>query len=361
VAAASESRTAEKAGTSYQTTYYPGTTDRSQAAPIQLHAGDDFPVSFSLVQSPSVSIHGSVVNLPPHTSATIMLQSRDFGVVMNGGEMHKDGSFAIRDVSPGNYTIVASVDGSAVPMMTRQSLQVGASGVDGLRLAPQPGATIRGRLRVESVESARRFDPEQIFVALQPEDGEELGRSFLVPESASSLVHVMRDGSFEWNDVLPGNYYVQFTSTNGADLDCFVKSVLMGGREVNDSGITVNGGTVTLEVVASMNAAILDGAVSDAKGQAVANAVVVAVPDEQMRRSPDRYGKTVSDQSGRFSLHGIRPGSYTLFAWASVDGDAYYDPEFLKSYEGQGSRIRIAEGERKTVQLPAILAAEDHE
>src|SRR5579864_3947422 len=36
------------APTSYQTTFYPGTHERAQASPIQLHAGDEFPVNFSL-------------------------------------------------------------------------------------------------------------------------------------------------------------------------------------------------------------------------------------------------------------------------------------------------------------------------
>jgi hypothetical protein len=73
----SSQNSAGTAATSYQTTYYPGTTDRSQAAPLQLHAGDEFPVNFSLTPSPSLSIRGAVVNLPPKSSAAIMLQSRD--------------------------------------------------------------------------------------------------------------------------------------------------------------------------------------------------------------------------------------------------------------------------------------------
>ena len=92
--------------TAYQTTYYPGTPDRSQATPIQLHAGDEFPANFSLTPGPSLSIRGQVVNLPPRTSATIMLQSRDFRLVTSGTEVHKDGSFVIRDVSPGSYLLV---------------------------------------------------------------------------------------------------------------------------------------------------------------------------------------------------------------------------------------------------------------
>src|SRR5208282_6617274 len=130
----------------YQTTYYPGTRDRGQAAPIQLHAGDDFPVSFSLTPSPSLTIRGSVVNLPPGATAAIMLQSKDFNLVLNGAEMRKDGSFEIRDISPGAYTILATVDNVAVAMMARQSLQI-AESVEGIRLAPQTGGTIRGRMQ----------------------------------------------------------------------------------------------------------------------------------------------------------------------------------------------------------------------
>src|SRR5271166_5889785 len=112
--------------TSYQTTYYPGTPDRSQAAPVELHAGDEFPVNFSLTPSPSLSIRGSVVNLPPRASAAIMLQSRDFNLVLNGAEMHADGTFVIRDVAPGAYTILATVENASAPMMARQVLHMGS-------------------------------------------------------------------------------------------------------------------------------------------------------------------------------------------------------------------------------------------
>ena len=74
----------EKPATAYQVAYYPGTRDRGQAAPISLHPGDDFPVNFSLTPSPSLTIRGSVVNLPAGAVATIRLQSKDFGLTWNG-------------------------------------------------------------------------------------------------------------------------------------------------------------------------------------------------------------------------------------------------------------------------------------
>jgi protocatechuate 3,4-dioxygenase beta subunit len=342
------------ASTTYQTTYYPGTADRSQATAIPLHPGDEFPANFTLTPSPSLSIRGSVVNVPPRASATIMLQSRDFSLVLNGAEMHKDGSFVIHDVSPGSYTILASIEGSPVPMTARQSLQVGSTNVEGLRLSPQPGTSTQGRMRVEARNGAGRFDPERVFLALQSVDSEQDEGMLAGRESFSNLAHVAPDGSFQWTDVPAGSYYVQVMGDTTANEGWFVKSIVAGGRDVNESGITLDGGTVSLDLVISANGGVVEGVAVDRKGEPVANAVVVAVPEARMRSRIDHYRKTVADQTGRFSLRGLRPGDYTVFAWESVDGEAFYNPDFLKLYEGRGSAMHVSEAERKTLQLEAI-------
>ena len=213
----------------YQTTYYPGTRDRGQAASIQLHAGDDFPVNFSLTPSPSLIIRGSVVNLPPGSTAAIMLQSKDFSLMLNGAEMRKDGSFEIRDVAPGAYTILATVDNAAAPMMARQALQITSANVDGLKLAPQPGGSIRGHLRMEA-SSATRRDPSQMFLLLRSADGDDdaLG-AFTMQQDFSTLAHVNADGSFEWKNVPAGHYSVQISDASAMP-DWFLKSVVGGPR-----------------------------------------------------------------------------------------------------------------------------------
>lgn len=347
----------------YQTTYYPGTRDRSQAAPIPLHAGDDFPANFSLTPSPSLTIRGSVVNLPPGSSAAIMLQSKDFNLVLSGAEMHKDGSFEIRDVSPGAYNIVASVDNVAVPMMARQSLQL-AENVEGLRLSPQSGGTVRGRLHMESGGggSARR-DPSQFFLLLHSvaEDSDSNDDAFgaiTMGGGFSNLAHVSSDGSFSWKDVPPGSYSVQISDVSAMP-DWFLKSAAADGHDATDSGFSVGASTITLDLIASANGATVDGVTGDQNDEPVADAVIVAVPEARFRNRPDRYRKAVSDQSGHFSLRGLPPGDYTLFAWESVDGEPFYNSEFIRSYEDRGKAMRVREGNRMSVQLKAIPSVED--
>jgi hypothetical protein len=86
---------------------------------------------------------------------------------------------------------------------------------------------------------------------------------------------------------------------------------------------------------------------------------VVAAPESRLRSRVDRFRRTVSDQSGRFTLHGVPPGSYTLIAWESMDADACYNPQFLSNYEQQGQALRVSEGERKNIQIVAIPAPEE--
>lgn len=339
----------------YQTTYYPGTTDRSQAAPLQLHAGDDLSIDFSLVPSARLSIHGSLLNVPPQSSASILLQSRDFSLVLSGTEMRKDGTFLIPDVSPGSYTIVATVEGS-VPMMARQSLQVGSSNVEGVRLSPQPGATIRGRLRLEGKKG--QFDPTQLFVSLRSVDGEDEALGMLQTALGQGLdAHVNADGTFEWSNVPTGSYVVQFTENSGAS-ELAIKSVLAGGRDVSDTGVAVNGGVVALDLVATTDGGVIEGVIADANGNPIPDAVVIAVPNPTRRNRAD-FRKAVSDQNGRFSLPGLRSGQYTVLAWESLDGEPYYDREFLKSYEDRGTAVQVSEGERKAMRVKAIAEAQE--
>lgn len=346
-------KSSEKPSTSYQTSYYPGTPDRSQAEPIQLHAGDEFPANFSLTASPTITVRGSVANLPPGSSATVMLESSDVNVMFNGAEVHKDGSFVIHDISPGTYTIVASVDNAPVPMIARQSLQAGSNNIDGVHLVPQTGATIRGTLILEGHAAGTSVDGNQISLVLRPTEGDDAVMDLMMANGFSSGAQVTADGRFQWTNVPAGTYFVLLGRERGKNENWFVKSV--GGGPAGDvSTISVSGGLIALDVAVGANGGIVEGIVTDSQGKPVPDAIVVVAPEAALRLHIDRIQNTISDQHGHFLLHGIAPGQYSLFAWDNVDGDAYYDPDFLRNYEQQATALRISESDRKSLQLQVI-------
>jgi hypothetical protein len=174
----------------------------------------------------------------------------------------------------------------------------------------------------------------------------------------STLAHVNVDGSFTWTDVPAGRYFVQL-SDSSAMPDWFLKSLVAGGRDAGDSGFNVNGGTTTVDLVASERGAAIDGIVTNQKDEPCSDATVVAVPEARFRNHPDRYRKTATDQAGRFTLRGLPPGSYTVFSWESVDGEAYYNPDFLRAYEGQGKAVRLGEAERVSMQIKSIPGGDE--
>jgi len=176
----------------------------------------------------------------------------------------------------------------------------------------------------------------------------------------SHLAHVgAADGSFEWKRVPPGTYYVQLAGEGGANADLFLKAAMVGNRDLADIGISVNGGAVSVDLVVSADSGMIDGVAVDPKGEPVANAVIVVAPEMSLRGRFERFRKTVSDQSGRFTLRGIQPGEYSVLAWESVEGEAYFNRDFLKGYEGQGKPLRVVEGDRKYLRVEVIPSGEE--
>ena len=266
-----------------------------------------------------------------------------------------------RGVTLVEMMIVVAIAGTMVSLV----LPVFSNGLENLRLSQASdsvaafinGALNRAERRQQAMEVT--ISPRENLILLRSADGDDDALApFNLEADFSTLAHVDADGSFEWKNVPAGHYFVQISEASGMP-DWFLKSVAAAGREVAESGFSVSGGVTKLDLVASANGAGAEGVVSNGKDEPVPDAVVVAVPEARWRTHPERYRKAVADQVGRFVLRGLTPGEYILFAWESVDGEAYYNPEFLKSYEGQGKALHFSEGERKSLRIRAVPAAEE--
>jgi protocatechuate 3,4-dioxygenase beta subunit len=345
---------------SYVATFYPNATTRAGASPIELHAGDDMPVDFSLTRIHTARIRGRVEGLEPGVKAAVVLRTKDVSSMFDATETGKDGKFEIAHVAPGSYALMATTEANR-PQMIQRVVEVGESNIDDLRLAPQPLATLHGRVHFPK---AIRPDFSQFKVSLSSvnEDDNYPGNVVVGQDDSTGFsgpVRLKPDGSFEMKNVPPGLYEVDVLADYKPLNDSFVESIVVGMKDVTDAGLNVAGGTITIDVTVSSGAGSVDGTVANDKGEAIPNATVVAVPDSKFRKHQDRYSRVSTDQSGHFTMRGLRPGEYKLLAWEVLEDDEYLDPEFLAPFESQATVTKIEKGARQSVSLKLIAAAPD--
>lgn len=58
----------------------------------------------------------------------------------------------------------------------------------------------------------------------------------------------------------------------------------------------------------------------------------------------------------QLQLKNVASGEYRLYAFDTVEFQAYMDPEWLKPFESKGEKVSIEENAKPSVQLKLILA-----
>ena len=341
----------------YVTTYYPGTYDAMQASAVTLRADDEMPVNFTLVPARTYRVRGIVTGVPAAQKPVVELVSRA-GDSIHASEVGPDGQFEVRGVAPGSYVLRASAGTELQSLTARQDVNVVAADVEGVKLAPLPSFRLSGHLRIDGPASA---DLTQYTVNLRQAELPEDPGFFMSQDFFGTNAPVDRLGNFEWKNVNPGAYIVQVYGGDGQS-NFFLKSVKLGERTI-ETGFTASG-PATLDLLVSFKGGTVEGAVVEKEKDVdndhpVANATVVAVPEEKYRKLPDRFGIGSSDQHGRFTIRGVAPGSYTLYAWQDLEEGVYRDADFLKSQEANGTAVKVEEGSHQTVELELSPVGEE--
>jgi hypothetical protein len=134
----------------------------------------------------------------------------------------------------------------------------------------------------------------------------------------------------------------------------YIKEVRFGGTEALNTPINISPGAAeTLEVVLSPRVSQVDGTVTDDKGQPVPGVQAVLIPDAHRDRF-ELFRTVTTGQDGRFTVRGIPPGDYKVFAWESIESFGYFDPELLKRDEAKGQRIKIQDSGNANVTVKLI-------
>ena len=352
----------------YVRTYYPGTLEKSQAVPVEVHPGDELPLTFTPLTSATFFIRGTVAKPAGAHLVQVLLRSQDGGGVNDNHEATgAEGSFNFQDLLPGSYraylfvldvaATMAAVQAGGPPQVqvTRLAppLVVTNSNLDGVHLVPESAGRVHGRFRMDK---ERKMDWTQLSATLTPLDSSELASDPL--PAGLAISRVRSDGSFDLPNVAAGEYRLAITSSSNTLQDYYTKSVNLDGKDVADSGFTVSGGTYSLDVVVSAEGATLEGTVVDEKGKPVSDATVVAAPDGERRKRLDVWGQDTTDAQGHFRLRGLISGDYTVLAWEDPEGNVR-DPEFVTSLQDRGAKVQLEDGARKNISVKVIPALEE--
>jgi len=344
--ASDDDRISGESRESYAPTYYPGTSDPSSAAPVDVDAGSQLrAIDLTLLRTPTSRIRGrvwggatgpaqsAIVVLVPRESSRLGLSNRSATSVLDS-----EGNFEINGVAPGSYLVWANWgNGSA-----RQPIEVLGTNQDGVNLSIIPNIEVVGRIRTDG---PRSFSLSTLRVLL-------LCREAL-PNAFGERVR--EDGGFRIPSVAVDSYRIQVA---GLPENLYVKSIRFGSENVLESGLTLNtsGTSLPLEIQLGTTGGEIDGSVHDDEGNPVTAATVVLVPDAPRRSQVHLYKSTSTDQYGRFVLQGIAPGDYKLFAWEDVEADASQDSEFLSALEGKGAPFTVGELSRQSANVKLIPA-----
>lgn len=334
---------------------YPSTRRISKAKELVLAPGQQISgIDFRLAAGRTYQVSGTVAGTaelgpgsPPSVSATICGNGHNEGLGNMAGPLPEgpsgavgpNGEFLVRNLLPGCYDLWAEgTTAAGTERMAKLRVAVPDHDVGGLRLRLAKLPDVPVQIVAETPAVA-----QNVAVFLEGEDG-----------AAVDAVEG-KHGSLVIRRVPPGSY--RFGAL-GSSLppDWYVKSAELGGRDILDQRVQILSGQSpgSLQVVLANDGAELSGAVEGPGGKPAKGAFVVLVPASPLRGVTCLYKSATTDSSGRYKIQGIRPGSYTLFAWDDASYQSWYDPAFLSAMEGRGVRLNLAEGQHEVLPLRSI-------
>jgi hypothetical protein len=268
----------------------------------------------------------------------------------NQSSTRTNGQFELRGVFPGSYDLIVTLPGAngvEVLAMGRTRVQVPNVGdVGNVTLDVKPGQPVKLHAVLDA--GARGAPGTTPPVRLNLRSLEMYPAPFESPPLTSTLDP---SGDFVFPSVLEGRYSVNATALPA---NSYIADVRMAGRSIFDEGFVVGEPSGVLEVQVSSKGARIQGTVLDLLRKPVPTARIVLVPERSRRQNLLLYKAAVSDSKGSFTMSGVAPGQYSLFAWESLPGTAYMNAEFMAPYEAKGQAVTITEGAVANTEVKLI-------
>jgi hypothetical protein len=356
--AVTESRTEGTLG--YVPTWYPGVTEEASAGEITVAAGQQLSgMDIRLRKGRVFQVSGRIQGVPAGSSRLqVSLQPKRTsrgGMIFGfggGGNVKPDGTFALPSVMPGSWDVVAmNLESGRPQMLGRASVTVTNANIENVVIQAGSPLELTGRVIQESdaepAGNAKTAVSGQVM--LQPMQPAPM---FLQP------ARIQEDGTFRISGVSRDHFRVDVIGLSG---DQYVRSVRAGNVDVTTTGVDLSAADTAppLEIRVSAKGAAVSGVVLDGdKPSPGALVVALMQPFNPDRRSAMQKMAT-TDQNGRFTLQGLAPGEYRIYAWDSYLPMSELDAEQLKPFEKLSAAVKLKEEAREQVELKLASVARE--
>jgi Carboxypeptidase regulatory-like domain len=330
----------------YAPTYFPGTSNPVEAELVRLEGGNGRDINFRLQRAPAVTVRGTVYSVIAGGTApakvTLRSPEESGSTSRYDAETDAKGAFEMSGITAGTYVL------SAKPLSGTG--EVGYAKIEVLNIdRPRsdvlvgPGMTISVRLFGEVPPSVSL---RTLAVSLWPLET-------YLPGPAVSLTQP--DGMVIVPKVQPGDYLL---SVAGLPESGYVRGARSGTRDVLEQFVSVQyDSSAPLDIQLAFDGGQITGTVTNSAGEALEGATLTLVPDVTRRHRPDQYRAAISGADGSFSMGGIPPGEYKVFAWESIETNAWLNADFMRPYEELGTPAAIGANAKIPAQLRAIPPA----
>jgi protocatechuate 3,4-dioxygenase beta subunit len=358
--------------------FYPGVLEIANAQPIELQPAADLQaIDLTLTTKPKTySIRGRLVDSKtgqPPKSATVGVTTQTPGINRNNSIDSLEtpnqnynastGTFEVRDLMPGVYTVTVVVRDFQAVLAGRTPQSSGMltaainnSDVEGLVIPVAPAGTIAGRLRVEG-QLPQGLTIDRLRVALVPTGPDSATRQRFPGAASTNNAQVAADGTFRLDNIVPGDYRIEMTGVIRAVSSMgYFREARFEGADVLNTPLRFSGSTSgSLDIVVAVGGGQVTGTVTDVRSQPVPSTRVVLVPD-RARFRPDLYRSVTTDSSGRFALTAVAPGDYKIYAWEAMEEFGWFDPDVLSRFENRGRGVHVTDTSNEAFDVRLIPA-----
>jgi hypothetical protein len=260
-------------------------------------------------------------------------------------------TFEVSNVLPGQYYLVPRVTqqvptGAGIFNINRIPVDIDDKDVTGLAIELIPSRNVDGTLTIDGhapgnvtvrVAMSAVGNPSPTYQGI----------------TARAVIPKADDGTFTILNIPQTRYFAEMGA--GLPPNLYLSDVRMGAISVFDTGFEIGKEpAVPLEVLLRSGAATIEGVVRDGSNKPVPNATVVVIPPDARRENRELYKTAKSDAAGKFTVRGIAPGNYKIFAFEGLAGGEFYNSRFILKHEFRGKPINVAQGGSTTESLTVI-------